>query len=154
MAVKLLGSGAEVLASGNLAGNRQRQAILVNRLAKTSPGAASRVLFRRAAVVEQHGARWNEVLRCDEYLKNPKGFLGGTPMAPVTAWQLQLGSRSADGKVGELDFTPVPAEGAGSLPTIVVRWNPKSDRYQSFDAATSRFLDEAASLETPKSELR
>ncbi len=89
MAEQVLGSDAVVLASGNLAGSGQTQALVVNRSA-VKQGAASGALISRAAVLEQHGAKWNELLLCDEYLKNPKGFLVGTPMAPTTAWQLQF----------------------------------------------------------------
>jgi hypothetical protein len=153
MAAQLLGSGAEVLASGDLAGNGQTQALVVNRSA-VKQVTASGALISRAAVLEHHGAKWNELLLCDEYLKNPKGFLAGTPMAQVTAWRLRVVSRTPGGKVGEFDFTPLQPDETDRLPTIVVRWNPKSERYQSFDSANMRFMEEAVSLEPPTSELR
>jgi hypothetical protein len=154
VAEQLLGSDAEVLASGDLAHNGKRQTLLINRIPATRPGDESRILFNRAAILEQHGADWNEVLLCDEYLKNPRGFLAGTPAVSVTAWQLQVVSGASDGSVSELDFTPLRSGDVGSSPTIVVRWNPGSGRYQSFDAATSQFLPEAVVLTPPASELR
>jgi hypothetical protein len=105
-------------------------------------------------MLEQRGSKWNELLLCDEYLKNTVGFLDGTPKAPTGAWQLHFDGSAAGGKVAEFDFTPLRQDGTGRLPKIVVRWNPKSNRYQSFDPATDRFLAEAASLEPPTSELR
>jgi hypothetical protein len=152
VAEQLLGSGAEVLASGDLAGTGRRQVLVVNRTAPKQK-MTSAVVFSRAAVLEQRGSKWDEVLLCDEYLKNPKGFLGGAPLAQVTAWRLQFGSHMPGGKVGEFDFTPLQPDGTG-YPTIIVRWNPKADRYQSFDPATGQFLNEMMSLETPRSELR
>ncbi len=158
MAEQLLGSGAQVLASGDLAGNGQRQVLVANRAGNTTvsskQGAASTIIFNRAAMLEQRGVKWNELLLCDEYLKNPQGFLGGTPKSPTGAWELHFAGGAAGGKVAEFDFTPLQADGTGHLPKIVVRWNPKSNRYQSFDTATDRFLSEAASLEPPTSELR
>lgn len=153
MAEQLLGSGAEVLASGDLAGNGRRQVLVVNRSAPKQR-MASGVVFSRAAVLEQRGSKWDEVLLCDEYLKNPKGFLGGAPLVQVTAWRLQFGSRTPGGRVGEFDFTPLQPDGTGRLPAIIVRWNPKADRYQSFDSVTGQFLNEMMSLEPPRSELR
>jgi hypothetical protein len=153
LAIQLLGSNAEVLASGDLAHNGQRQTLLINRIETTTPGDERRVLLRRAAILEQRGTHWNEVLLCDEYLKNPKGFLAGTPTASVTAWQLQVVSRGPKEAVSELDFTPVQGGGTEHSP-IVVRWNPKAERYQPFDAATSQFLGESAVLTPPASELK
>lgn len=154
LATRLLGSGAEVLAAGNLARNGPRQALLVNRLANSPQGLASRVLFTRAAVLEQEGSNWNEVLRCDEYLKNPKGFLDGTPRVPIATWQLQFSSPAPDGRIGQLTFTPLPTQGDSRFPSIAVRWNPKAGRYQSFDAATEQFLGEMEMLEIPRAELK
>ena len=47
-------------------------------------------------MLEQAGAKWAEVLRCDEYLKNPNGYLGGTPLEPVTGWRLELSKQSGN----------------------------------------------------------
>jgi hypothetical protein len=153
MAVQLLGRGTEVLVSGDLAGNGRRQVLVINR-SSGKPSSASAVVFSRAAVLEQRGSKWSEVLLCDEYLKNAKGFLIGTPLSQVTAWRLQFTSHSRDGKAEEFDFTPLQQDGMGHLPTIIVRWNPGADRYQSFDPEAGRFLDEVMSLEPPRSELR
>jgi hypothetical protein len=158
VAEQLFGSGARVLASGDLAGTGQRQVLVANGMADgqvpAKQGAASTIIFNRAAMLEQRGGKWNELLLCDEYLKNPEGFLGGTPKSPTGAWQLHFDSGKAGGKIAEFDFTPLQQNGTGRLPKIVVRWNPKSSRYQSFDSATEQFLSEAMSLEPPASELR
>src|ERR1700733_4262696 len=114
VAVQLLGSGAEVLASGDLAGNGQQQVLVINRSGTQSTG--SSVAFSRAAILEQRGSKWNEVLLCDEFLKNPKGFLAGTPLSQVTAWRLQIGSHTENGKIAEFDFTPLQQDGSVRLP--------------------------------------
>jgi hypothetical protein len=167
VAVQLLGSGAEVLASGDLAGNGRRQVLVINRSGTQAAGSAmagssaadssvagSEAVFSRAAILEQRGSKWNEVLLCDEFLKNPKGFLAGRPLSQVTAWRLQIGSHTGNAKIAEFDFTPLQQDGTGRLPTVVVRWNRSAERYQSFDSNAKQFLNEAMSLETPRSELR
>lgn len=160
VAVQLLGSGAEVVASGDLAGNGKRQVLVIDRSLTQAAGSAagssgvdSGIVFSRAAILEQRGSKWNEVLLCDEFLKNPKGFLAGTPLSQVTAWRLQIGSHTGNAKIAEFDFTPLQPDGSGHLPTMV-RWNRSAERYQSFDSNAKQFLNEAMSLETPRSELR
>ena len=89
----------------------------------------------------------------DEFLKNPSGYLSGTPREPVTGWRLELSKQSGHPQ-GELLFTPLQDSGAASGYPIVVRWNPAVTRYQSFDSKSGRFLEEVHSLETPVSPLR
>jgi hypothetical protein len=168
----LLGSSAEVVAFGDFAGNGHEQALVVNRIVSTRgatgwmiPGIptpeTAAVPFTRATVIERDGARWTEVLRCDEHLKNPKGFLSGTPVSPVTGWSVQLhteghGERKdkhAGGAVQEFTFAPLQTSETAA-PPIVVKWNAKVDRYQAFDRANQQFLGEVASLEMPASKLR
>ena len=151
---KLLGPDGKVVLSGDLAHNGHRQILVVNPLPQSPGELASGIAFRRAAVIEQEGAKWMEVLRCDEYLKNPNGYLRGTPLLPVVAgWRLRW--HPSEGERGQdLYFTPLEASGAASIPTVAVRWNPAVSRYQSLDAANQEFLGEIAALETPASELR
>jgi hypothetical protein len=161
VAKKLLGSDAKVLFRGDLAHNRHTQILAVNPISPDSGDFISGVGFRRAAVLQQNGAMWNEVLLCDEYLKNPDGFLRGTPKQAVTGWNLQAGPVSGN-DARELRFTPLGDGGA----TIHVAWNPRVNRYQSFvangisaDGASGGkieqgFLEEMPTIETPTSELR
>jgi hypothetical protein len=164
LAKKLLGSDARVLFSGDLAHNGHRQILMVNPTSPASGDSAAGIGFHRAAVLQQDGAKWDEVLRCDEYLKNPAGFLRGTPRQPVSGWTLQLKPAAGNGR-RELLFTPLP-EGSE---TIRVAWNPIVNRYQSFlnTAANTGvtqgspggtmeqgFLEEMPIIETPTSELR
>jgi hypothetical protein len=160
VAALLLGSSAEVLAFGNLAGNGQAQALVVNRAATSQPRApeaapvGTRIVpFTRASVIERNGTRWIEVLRCDEHLTNSKGFLAGAPLAPVTEWLVRW-RQQHDGSVPALYFIPGQATGEVSTEPIAVRWNPKVNRYQSIDRTNNRFLSERALLETPTSILR
>lgn len=151
-----LGRGAEVVAFGDLAHNGRQQVLVANRAGGADPiakGAKSGVRFTRAAVFEQAGTKWSEVLRCDEHLKNPNGYLGGIPMEPVAGWRLEFGKQSGD-QERELLFTPLRDSGAASMSTVSVRWNPAVNRYQSVDSESGRFFAEVPSLETPVSPLR
>ena len=62
-----LGSGTEVLASGDLAHNGRLQALAVNRPAgdrkQVSQEPGSAITASRAVVLEQESGRWHEVLR-------------------------------------------------------------------------------------------
>jgi hypothetical protein len=140
-----LGPTAEVFSFGDLAGNGHQQAVIMNRLPEASHTAIS---FSRAAILQKDEAKWVEVLRCDEYLKNPKGFLESNR---VTGWQLQIPT-SAHGAPAMLYFKPLKTDGAKPASTIPVGWNPKVGRYQVI--AGGRFIDEIATLETPVLRLR
>lgn len=146
VAESVLGSGAEVLVFGDLARTRREQVLVVNRMAKTPPGKAPGLLVTRVVVAEKDDGKWKEVLRCDEHLKNPSGFLGGTPIAPVTGWRLQYEQSSDKGLV--MYFTPLAMPGSGHVPTIGVRWNPKVKGYQSLDRNFEQFLGEVPALES------
>ena len=156
----LLGSNAEVLAFGNLAGNGHVQALVVNRAVtsqssagEAAPAGTQVVPFTRAAVIERNGTRWIEVLRCDEHLTNSKGFLAGAPLSPVTGWLVRW-SQQEDGVVQAMYFTPGRPQGEVLPEPVAVRWNPKVNRYQSIDRTTNQFLNELALLETPTSTLK
>jgi hypothetical protein len=159
-----LGKQAEVVAHGNLARNGLEQLLVVNRFGNAArgnigSGNSSVIFVTRAAVVEKNGDKWAEVLRCDEHLKNPRGYLGGSPSAPVTGWQLEFDPDTQRGL--ELRFTPAEAgqerssnaAEAGNR-TIAVRWNTKAKRYQSLDRSHEGYLGEAPTLETPQSILK
>lgn len=160
-----LGNHAEVLAHGDLARNGLEQIFAVNRMAKAQRGDADSegpapLLILRAAILEKNGGRWAEVLRCDEHLKNPNGYLAGAPTARVSGWRLAY--RTNAGRGLEMKFSPADmdteaqASGAGDSPerAVVVRWNTKAKRYQSLDASQERYLNEVPTLETPLSILK
>jgi hypothetical protein len=158
-----LGKQAEVLAHGNLARNDLEQLLVIDRFAGRRPADAvnpASIYITRAAILQKNNGRWTEVLRCDEHLKNPYGYLGGSPAARVTGWRLEF---KPDTKQGlEMKFTPANFEageqqsgtGEPAGQTIVVRWNARAKRYQSLDASQERYLSEAPTLETPHSTLR
>ena len=166
VAESALGKQAEILAQGNLALNGREQLLVVNRASKqvaSAEGGASPPIFvTRAAVLEQMDGRWSEVLLCDEHLKNPSGYLGGSPAGRVTGWRLEY---TQDAKEGlEMKFTPAerldPASASADrsseqkFPAFDVRWNKNAKRYQSFDQSHERYLSEVPSLETPQSILK
>jgi hypothetical protein len=164
VAEAVLGKQAEVVARGDLAGNGSDQLLVVNRFEKGArgdvvPGNSSAMFVTRAVIVEKDDGKWAEVLRCDEHLKNPRGYLGGSPAAPITGWRLEFTTDTAQGL--ELRFTPSGAgeqrpsdEPRAGSRTIAVRWNTKAKRYQSLDQSHKGYLGEAPSLETPQSILR
>jgi hypothetical protein len=147
-----LGSEVEVLTFGDLAKTGKQQFLAINRLKKTPTGVAPGILFTRAVVVEKDGGKWTEVLRCDEHLKNTKGYLGLTPLDPVTAWRLQYEQDNEKGL--QLYFTPLQAAGTSHVLPIGVRWNPEAKRYQSLDRSYEKFLLEVPSLQNARSTLR
>lgn len=152
VAKTLLGSDAEVLIFGDLAKTGKQQLVAINRLPKTPPGVAPGILFTRLVVAENDQGKWKEVLRCDEHLKNPKGFLGLTPLVAVNGWRLQYEQDA--GKGLQLYFTPLQlATGGAHLSPIGVRWNPATKRYQSLDRSYLHFLNEVPALETLPSHL-
>ena len=152
VAQSVLGSDAEVLVFGDLARTGQQQVLVVNRLPRTPPGTVPGILVTRAVVAENDGGKWREVFRCDEHLKNPNGFLGGTPIAPVTGWRLQYEQNPEKGLL--LFFTPLEQPSGGHVSTIGVRWNPKVKRYQSLDRNFENFLGELPALERANSRLK
>jgi hypothetical protein len=150
-AEKSLGSETEVLLYGDLAKNGAQQVSAINRMKTTPQERVLGTVVTRAVVLQNDGGSWKEILRCDEHLENPKGYLGNIPLAPVNGWRLQT-EQDAD-KGLELYFTPVTdPKGARALP-IEVRWNPRVKRYQSLDRNFQTFLGEVPSLETPESQI-
>jgi hypothetical protein len=164
VAEAVLGKQAEVVARGDLAGNGSEQLLVVNRFEKGArgdvvPGNSTAILVTRAVIVEKDDGKWAEVLRCDEHLKNPRGYLGGSLAAPVTGWRLEFTPDTNKGL--ELRFTPFRAgeqrpsdEPDRGGRTIAVRWNAKAKRYQSLDQSKRGYLGEVPTLETPQSILR
>jgi hypothetical protein len=149
-----LGSETEVLAYGDLSKSGPQQILAINRLKAAPPGvSAEGILLTRAVILQNEGTSWKQIFLCDEHLKNTKGFLGGTPLAPVNGWRLQYEQHD---KGLEMYFTPLMSpkgEGGHVLP-VGIRWNPKVKRYQSLDRTFENFLGELPSLETPESQIR
>jgi hypothetical protein len=147
-----LGSETEVLLFGDLSLNGNQQALAINRLKKAASGGMPGTVVSRAVIIENDHNHWKQVFLCDEHLKNPKGFLGGIPLAPVTGWRLQFEQHDDTGLV--MYFTPVQKPAGGYIQTLGVRWNPKVKRYQSQDRTFQTFLTETPELETPQMELQ
>jgi hypothetical protein len=162
-----LGKQAEILAKGNLAQNGREEVFVVNRIgggaAPSASDANSPVIFvTRAAILEQNDGKWSEVLLCDEHLKNPSGYLGGSSPARANGWRLEFRQDEKEGL--ELKFTPSEKFGAANgntdqssgqmNRTFNVRWNKNAKRYQSYDQSHERYLTELPSLETPESTLK
>jgi hypothetical protein len=147
-----LGSETEVLLYGDLAKNGSRQILAVNRMKATPQVTLPGTVIMRGVILENVGGTWKEILRCDEHLENPKGYLGNIPLAPVNGWRLQYEQDNDKGLL--LYFTPVAdPKGARMLP-VEVRWNAKAKRYQSMDRNFENFLYELPALETPESQVR
>ena len=144
-----LGSEAEVLVFGDLAKNGRTEALVVNRLKTTPQGTVPGTLVSRAAIIEREDGQWKEIFRCDEHLKNTKGYLGGTPLAGVPSWRLQSEQKRDKGL--EMYFTPLAKPAGGYVQTLEVRWNPEVKRYQSLDRNFEHFLTELPAIETPQS---
>jgi len=150
----LLGTETSVLLFGDLAKNGKQQFLAANVVPKTTknnniPG----TIITRAVIAQNDDGQWKEIFRCDEHLKNAKGFLGGTPMSDVSGWRIAYEQDPAKGL--SLYLTPLKGvdDPAHSLP-IGVRWNPQTKRYQSLDRTYEHFLLEQPMMGgTPKSVL-
>lgn len=148
----LLGSETQVLAFGDLAKNGKQEFLAANVVPKTPKNNLPGTIITRAVVVENSDGKWAEILRCDEHLKNQKGFLGLTPLTPITGWRLQY--EQSEEKGLQLYFTPLKGTTDSHVLPIGVRWNPETKRYQSLDRTYEHFLLEAPSLEAARTTLR
>lgn len=150
-AESLLGKETQVLLFGDLAKNGKQEFLAANVVPKTPTNNLPGTIITRAVVVENSDGKWSEVLRCDEHLKNQKGYLGLTPLTSVTGWRLQY----EQGDKGlQLYFTPLKGVTDSHVLPIGVRWNPQTKRYQSLDRTYEHFLLESATIETARSKLR
>src|SRR5215467_7729032 len=151
-AESLLGKETQVLLFGDLAKNGKQEFLAANVVPKTPQNNLPGTIVTRAVVVENTDGKWSEVLRCDEHLKNAKGFLGFTPVTAVTGWRLQY--EQSNDKGLSLYFTPLKGITDSHPLPIGVRWNPATKRYQSLDRTYEHFVLESPSIETARSKLR
>ncbi len=151
-AESLLGSESQVLVFGDLAKNGKQEFLAANIVPKTPTNNLPGTIVTRVVVAENAGGKWAEILRCDEHLKNQKGFLGLTPLLPVTGWRLQFEQSEIKGL--ELYFTPLKGTTDSHVLPIGVRWNPETKRYQSLDRTYEHFLIESPSMQDARSTLR
>jgi hypothetical protein len=148
----LLGKETTVLLTGDLAKNGKQQFLAANVIPKSTRNQLPGTIITREVVGQKENGKWAEIFRCDEHLKNAKGFLPGTPIGGISGWRLAYEEDPEKGMA--LYFTPLKgAVDTHSLP-IGVRWNPKVNRYQSLDRSYEHFLNEAPSLSTARSSLR
>ena len=149
----LLGRETKVLAFGDLAKTGKQQFLAANVIPKTPKNnAIAGTIVTRAVVAENDGGKWSELFRCDEHLKNQKGYLGLTPLETISGWRIQFEQDPQNGL--QLYLTPMKAAADPHVLPIGVRWNPATKRYQSLDRTYEHFLPEAATLDTPRSSLR
>jgi hypothetical protein len=148
----LLGSDAQVLLVGDLAKNGKRQFLAANVVPKTPKNNIPGTVVTRAVIAQDDDGKWTELLRVDEHLKNPKGYLGLTPLDSINGWRLQYEQNAEKGL--QLYFTPLKVNGDTHVLPVGVRWNPATNRYQSLDASYEHFLKESTSLQNVRSTLR
>ena len=148
----LLGSEAQVLLFGDLAKTGKEQILAANVVPNTPKSTVAGTVVTRAVIAENDNGKWVELMRADEHLKNPKGYLSLTPLQAVGGWKLQYENSSSSGM--SLYFTPIKQGSNEKTLPIAVKWNPATKRYQSMDLTYEHFLSEAPSLENPRSMLR
>ena len=148
----LLGKETTVLLFGDLAKNGKQEFLAANVVPKTPKNDLPGTIVTRTVVAENENGQWMEIFRCDEHLKNQKGFLPGTPIGGVTGWRLAYEQDPEKGLA--LYFTPLKGAVDTHMLPIGVRWNPDHKRYQSLDRSYEHFLNESASLNTARSTLR
>ncbi len=148
----LLGSETKVLVYGDLAKTGKQQVLVANVVPKTPKEIITGTIVTRAVIAENNDGMWTEVFRCDEHLKNSKGYLGMTPIEPVAGWRVQYEQDPVLGLT--LYLTPVKGMEDKHVLPIAVRWNPKVKRYQSLDRNYENFLSESPTLSTMRSQLK
>jgi len=144
-----LGSETTVLLFGDLALNGKQEFLAANVVPNTPKKMVAGTAVTRAIIAENDDGKWVELMRADEHLKNQNGYLGLTPLQPVSGWKLQYENSAEKGMA--LYFTPITSN---STRTIAVKYNRETKRYQSLDLNYEHFLTEAPSLESPRSMLR
>ncbi len=126
-----------MLLVGDLAKNGKRQFLAANVVPKTPKNNVPGTVITRAVVAQDDDGKWTELLRCDEHLKNQKGYLGLTPLDSINGWRLQFEQNAEKGL--QLYFTPLKVNGDTHVLPVGVRWNPATKRYQSLDASYEKF---------------
>ena len=147
-----LGAEAKVLVYGDLAKNGKQQVLVANVVPKTPKDNITGTIITRAVIAQSEDGKWEEVFRGDEHLKNAKGYLGMTPIEPVSGWRLQFEQDPVLGLT--LYLTPVKGMEDKHVLPIGVRWNPKTKRYQSLDRTYEQFLLESPTLSNARSQLK
>jgi len=157
-----LGPDGEVLAYADFAAGGGRQILAVQRLpggmpsatgsaagAATPPGTSGEEpetaveVIRVSILVDDQGT-WKEAFRADEHLKNRRGYLPGTPVAPVTAWHLVYSKTAAEGF--RLEFTPKDFPPGRKPPVLYAAWNAKRREYDAVKAWGKGFLEPEPTL--------
>jgi hypothetical protein len=152
-AQSLLGTETTVLVFGDLAKTGKPQFLAANVVPKTPKDNLTGTIITRGVIAENQDGQWAEIFRCDEHLKNAKGYLGLTPLNSVTGWRIQYEQDPVKGL--QLYFTPLKGTEDPHVLPIGVRWNPKTKRYQSMDRNYENFLLESPVMGgTPRSTLR
>lgn len=151
-AESLLGKETQVLVFGDLAKIGKQQFLAGNVVPKTPKNDAPGTIVTRAVIAENNDGKWSEVLRCDEHLKNTRGYLALTPLAGVNGWKVQYEQDPVKGI--QIYLTPIKVAGETHVVPIGIAWNPATKRYQSLDRTYEHFLLESQSLQTPRSTLR
>ncbi|HEY2545310.1 MAG TPA: hypothetical protein VGI46_04530 [Candidatus Acidoferrum sp.] len=145
-ATSLLGKETQVLVFGDLAKTGKQQFLAANVVPKTPKNDIPGTIVTRAVLAEETDGKWSELLRCDEYLKNAKGYLALTPLQQISGWKVQWDQDPVKGV--QLYFTPIKGPNDTHVLPIGVAWNPATKRYQSLDMTYEHFLLEKSSLDS------
>ena len=151
-AAALLGSESKVLVFGDLAKTGKQQLLVANIVPKTPKDNITGTIVTRVVIAENDDGMWTEIFRGDEHLKNAKGYMGMTPIEPVSGWRVQYEQDPVLGLT--LYLTAVKGMDDRHVLPIGVRWNPKTKRYQSLDRTYEQFLGESPTLTTLRSQLK
>jgi len=148
----VLGKEAQVLAYGDLAKTGKPQVLAANVVPRTPQNTIPGMVVTRAVVLEKDDAKWTEILRADEHLKNANGYLALSPLGSISGWRLQWEQDVAKGL--QLYFTAVKGDVDSHPAPVGVRWNPETKRYQSMDRSYEHFLLESPTLSETRSKMR
>ena len=136
-AQNLLGKETQVLVFGDLAKTGKQQFLAANVVPKDAEKSHPWNYRDARRPGRETDDQWSELLRCDEYLKNSKGYLAMTPLSSVAGWRIQYDQDPVKGI--QLYFTPIKGAGASDphLLPIGVAWNPPRNATSRSTAPTN-----------------
>jgi len=148
----LLGTEAKVLASGDLAKNGKQQVLVANVVPKTPKDNITGTIVTRAVIAQNENGQWSEVFSRRRTFEECQRLSGHD--ADRAGERLAAAIRTRSTKGLTLYLTPVKGMDDKHVLPIAVRWNPKTQRYQSLDRTYEHFLSESPSLSNTRSQLK
>lgn len=130
---RLLGIRAQVLKAGDLLGTGNVQCLVV--LPYAAKGGSRERKVRRGVIVQREGSTWHELLRFDDTIRNPQGFVGIDFLddEPTFGFLLETADERSDGTRGfTLYLTWLNPHLQPEGIAVQLAWNRKVRRFQEY----------------------